>query len=130
MFKVEERIYTDCEGRNSKWTASEFVATIAEAEAIAETITAEFPCTGDYRIIATTMDEATFTITEEVVKTFNYWKEVKRVEEAKRTIATYEAKIEEAEEAKKRCRTEAGIAKKDKEIAQYRARIEEENRWI
>lgn len=130
MFKVEEKVYTDCEGRNVKWIASDYIATVEEAEAKASEVSNQFPHTGSYRIIATTMDEATFTIKDETIKDFDYWREVKRVEEAKKWIAIYTEKIAELEASKTRCKTEKGIAKREKEIAEYRKMIAKENEWI
>lgn len=130
MFKVETRVYTDCEGRNSEWKSSEFVATMAEAEAIASQTSHEFPESGDYRIVAMTMDEATFTFTEEILKNFDYWREVERPQEARKNIERYRKEIEKLEASKARCKTELGIAKKEKDIITYLRWIEQENRWI
>lgn len=126
MFKVEERVYTDCEGRNSEWTTSNrYVATVEEAQAIADEIKADMVHSGDYKIIATTIDEATFSVTDEVVKEFNMFKA-----KAKERIAGYQKKIEEIEASKKNCKTEKGIARKDKEIEDYKRYIANESRWI
>jgi hypothetical protein len=130
MFKVEERVYTDCEGRNSEWTVSnQYVETVKEAQAIADTIKADMIHSGDYKIIATTIDEATFTIVNEVIRVFDAYKEAFK-ENMKGRIAEYEKKIEELEVSKKRCRTEKGIAKKDKEIENYKMYIENINKRI
>ena len=130
MFKVEERVYTDCEGRNSEWTVSnQYVATIEEAQAIADEIKADMVHSGDYKIIATTIDEETFSVTDEVVKEFDMFKATAK-ERAKERIAGYQKKIEEIEASKKNCKTEKGIARKNKEIEDYKRYIANESRWI
>lgn len=126
MYIIEERIYTDCEGYNTKWETTEGkFNTIKEAEEKAmATITKGFVNTGDWKIVARTIDEATFTVTEETVKTFVWWEEIGKFESAKKTIENFTKRINEIEASKKNCRTEKGIARKQKEIDEYKEDIE------
>ena len=86
MYRVEERVYTDCEGKYSDWEKGYgYVATIEEAKAIAATIkrTSNWD-TGDWRIIARTMDEEAFTVEDIIVENYDWWKEVGRYDNARK----------------------------------------------
>lgn len=77
MYKAEIEKYTDLEGRYTDYAMKDtYQPTLEEAKALVENTKRSFPFTGSYRVVAVTMDEATFTYKEEVVYTFNYWKEV------------------------------------------------------
>ena len=122
MYRVETRVYTDCECRYSEWTQVQgYVDTEAEAQAIADTVKrTDAWHTGDWCIIARTMDEQTFTVVDNTVASFDYYKEVQRYIYAEEQVERYTKHIEEVEASKVRCKTERGIERKDKEIAQYR----------
>lgn len=131
MYRVEANRYTDCEGRHTNWEQMNgYVATIEEAKAMAKNITKSYVNTGDWRVVARTMDEETFTVVDEVVESFDYYKEVYRYEQAKKMVAIYAEKIAEIEASKKRCRTEKGIERKENEIAQYKKWMEKEEKII
>ena len=121
MYIIKKKTYTDCEGRYSRWeTVKGLFDTAKEAEKTArDTITPGFTSTGDWKVVARTIDENTFTVTEKTIKTFIWWEEVGKFEDAKRTIKDFTEKINNIEASKKRCRTEKGIALKQKEIDQY-----------
>lgn len=121
MYKVEERVYADCEGKSTKWEvrSNGYVATLEEAKAIAETIKKVTPLDlGDWRITARTMDEATFTVEDAIVEAYDWWKEVGRYEEAKEKVALYTELVEKLEASKANCKTARGLAIKEKMIAQ------------
>ena len=132
MYKVEVEVYTDCEGRDTAWTANnEKFETIEEAKATTETIANEFPNNGNYRIVECVMDEATFTYTEKVVYNYNYYMEVTRWELLEKNIAYAEEALTKAKARKPK--TETGEARKEKEIAEYENRLrelkEKEKEW-
>ncbi len=126
MFTVEYRTTNDMEGRSFGYNKkSNYIATLEEAKTYATTNNkTEFPYNGDYRIVATTMDEATFTYITEVVYEYSYEMAVRRWERAERDIAYYNEKIAELEASKARVRTEKGMKKKNNEIARYKEQIE------
>lgn len=80
MYRVEERVYTDCEGRYSDWMpkGDGYVATLEEAKAIAATIKRNSGWdTGDWRIRSRTMDEEAFTVKDAIVESHD-WEEEKK----------------------------------------------------
>ena len=119
------RVYTDCEGYHSKFTGNKIVDTLDEAIVIAES----FPKyhehsgfdTGDWRIIKKTMDEATFSITEEIVKEYNGSKIEGQKVAYKAELRYYEMML--AETLKKRPRTEKGHIKKAEDIKKFTEEI-------
>lgn len=120
MFKVEERVYTDCEGKYSDWTTKSngYVATLEEAKAIAATIKKNSGWdTGDWRIVARTLNEEAFTVEENIVESFNWWEEIGYRENARKNVERYTRIIAELEASKARCKTANGVARKEKEIA-------------
>lgn len=120
MYRVEERVYTDCEGKYSDWATKSngYVATVEEAEAIAATVKKENGWdTGDWRIVARTINEETFTVEESIVESFSWWEEIGCYEHAKKNVERYTKAIAELEASKARCKTANGIARKEKEIA-------------
>lgn len=125
MYRAEYERYTDIEGRYTAFKAEgEMKATLEEAKALVANMGSNFPLTGTYRVIEATMDEATFTYTEQVAYEFNYYREVKRFEMVREDIARYERTIAELEASKKRVRTENGMARKEKEIAEWQERLD------
>lgn len=119
-YRVEERVYTDCEGKYSDWATKSngYVDTVEEAETIAATIKKNSGWdTGDWRIVARTLNEETFTVEESIVESFNWWEAVGHRENAKKNVERYTRIIAELEASKARCKTANGIARKEKEIA-------------
>lgn len=126
MFRAERETYMDMEGRSAGYVAvGEYKNTADEAEALVKNTEKKFPITGSYRVIAVTMDEKTFTYTEETVLNYNYEKEVGRWKRADEAIAIFTASIARVEASKKRVRTESGMAKKNAEIATLQGYIAE-----
>lgn len=124
MYKVEERVYTDCEGKYTDWQGYGYVATIEEAKAIATTIkkTSNWD-TGDWRIIARTMDEEAFAVEDIIVENYDWWKEVGRYDNARKNVEYHTKAIAKLEADKARCTTANGVARKDKDIAYHRAEL-------
>ena len=125
MFKAEVNVYGTIDDRWADFKQKgNYVDTIEEAKELVKDTPHTFPYTGDYRVVAVTMDEATFTVTEKIVINFNYYNEIGKWEEAKREIALCNEYIAEIEASKKRVRTENGMNKKNAEIERYKKRIE------
>ena len=127
MYIAYERTYTDCEGRNSEWTERAKCETIENAREVVKTFGKPEDCgmyTGDWKITAKTMDEESFSITENMVESFDWWKEVGQREHAERMIKAYTKDMEMIENSKKNCKTEKGIERKNKEIERYKTIIE------
>lgn len=118
MFRIEANTYTDCEGRYTEWKAVTEWVTKEEAMNATENIARSYSMTGDWRLVARTIDEATFTVADEIITTFDWWKEIGRKEDAKRCMKVWEKEIEKAEAI--RARTEKGEARKAKAIADAR----------
>lgn len=123
MMRVERKVYTDAEGRYTKFENCTMFENIEDARAYAkekiENTKETMFTTNEYRIVKVTMDEETFTMTEEVVEDN---KTVKAIARAKADIERYNEEIARIEESKKRCKTEKGIEKKNKEIAFWEER--------
>ena len=81
-----------------------------------------------FTVIEKTIDETTFTVIENEV--YDYYKEVQAKENAKKRITEIEKIIAEIEKTKTNCKTERGIARKDKEITEYKAIIDNLNKII
>lgn len=123
MYRVEERIITNL--RSNSWEyrqKGEYVNTIEEATEYAKTnvVKKNNYDTGDYKIIERTIDEKTFTVVENIVIQYEWWKEVKRYEIAEKNIVECSQRIAEIEASKVNCNTDASITEKDKKIAQYK----------
>lgn len=126
MYKAEIEQYTDMEGRYTGYAMKgTYQPTLDEALALVANYKKTNYSTGNYRIVAVTMDEATFTYTTEIVVQYNYYKEVGRWIQADEMIDYHKKQITEIEASKSRVRTEAGMAKKDKEIAYHASRVAE-----
>ena len=122
-FRFEKKI-EGSDGGSFYVVVDNYKDTIEEAKALAVNVEHKFPDTGSYRIVAITMDEETFSYTEEEVFVYDYYKEVTRWEVANENIAYAKSRIEEIEASKKRVKTEKGMALKNAEIARLRERIE------
>ena len=118
----------DMEGRNEKWANKGLFNTAEEAENAVKGAENRGFTTGDYRVMKCTMDEATFTLTEEEVIRFNHWKEIGRYENAEKVIKYLTEELEKAKA--KKPRTEIGEINKAKEIAKWEARIDDYRRKI
>ena len=81
-----------------------------------------------FTVIEKTIDETTFTVIENEV--YDYYKEVQAKENAKKRITEIEKIIAEIEKTKANCKTERGIARKDKEITEYKTIIDNLNKII
>ena len=81
-----------------------------------------------FTVIEKTIDETTFTVIENEV--YDYYKEVQAKENAKKRITEIAKIIAEIEKTKTNCKTERGIARKDKEITEYKAIIDNLNKVI
>lgn len=126
MYFTEERFYTDCEGRSSEYRAIGQYDTIEEAKA--KTADVKKNCgydTGDWRIVAKTLDETTFTVTEEVVESYDWWEMVGRYNHAEKMAKYYAEDIEKLENSKKNCKTEKGLNRKNAEIERYKNKLAE-----
>lgn len=115
----------NCEGRyNGSCEVKQLFNTFEEAQNYAnEHITRNFSYSGDYTIIKRTMDEEQFSVTDEVVKEFSYFKEVGRFALAEDLKEYYKRELAKELENKKRCRTDEGRARKDKRIDELVERI-------
>lgn len=126
MYRVD---YATCDAYygfcNGEVIGDTYFNTIEEAQKEANKIKPTIVRTGSYTIVARTIDEEKFIVIDKVVKEFDYWKEVKRYEIKEKTIAYLKEEIKKLEEAKKRCRTENGIEKKNKEIEKAKKDIQE-----
>jgi tetratricopeptide (TPR) repeat protein len=130
-YKVYSHNAVDCEGRRFRDVEfSDYVATYEEALEIAEGIaTSCFPTDG-WSIVARTIDEANFTVTDTVVKKFDYWEEIGKYEAAKRAIKRCIERIEELEKSIARSTNEKRIANKRKAIEEYKKEIEENKKML
>ena len=130
-YKVYSHNAVDCEGRRFRDVEfSDYVATYEEALEIAEGIaTSCFPIDG-WSIVARTIDEANFTVTDTVVKKFDYWEEIGKYEAAKRAIKRCIERIEELEKSIARSTNEKRIANKRKTIEEYKKEIEENKKIL
>ena len=81
-----------------------------------------------FTVIEKTIDETTFTVIENEV--YDYYKEVQAKENAKKRITEIKKIIAEIEKTKTNCKTERGIARKDKEITEYKTIIDNLNKII
>jgi hypothetical protein len=125
-YKVYSHNALDCEGRRfGNVECSDYVATYEEALEIAKGIkTSCFPTNG-WSIVARTIDEANFTVTDTVVKKFDYWEEIGKYEAAKRSIKRRTEEIEKLEKSIARSTNEKRINEKRKTIEKYKKEIEE-----
>ena len=130
-YKVYSHDALDCEGRRfGDVEYSDYVATYEEALEIAKGIeTSCFPVDG-WSIVARTIDEANFTVTDTTVKRFDYWEEIGKYEAAKRRIKRNTEKIEELEKSIARSTNEKRIANKRKTIEEYKKEIEENKKML
>lgn len=124
MYRIEEHRYTEMErGLGTNWVmVNNYYNTVEEAEHNV-TVKKDYASNGSWRIVARTIDEENFTVTEEVIKTFDYWKEVEWKAVIERNIATHTERIAKVEASKKNARTEIGLARKEKEIAWHKAEL-------
>ena len=125
MFRADVEIYKDCEGRHTDWEKRGFYETPEEAVKAVCGTTHGYTTSGDYRIVEVTMDEATFTITENVIIRYDYYKEVTRWAWANKDLEHAKAELTIA--TKINAKSETGIARKEKAIAKWTAEIEKIN---
>lgn len=122
MYIVSKEIYDDMEGRRIAYREIGKFETMAEAKTYANTkITKNKGLnTGNWKIIARTIDEIAFSVTDKQMEYFDWYKNVGRIEDAKKDIVRFTEEINKLELSKANCKTETGIARKDKEIAWYK----------
>jgi hypothetical protein len=125
MYRADVEIYKDCEGRDTDWEKRGFYETTEEAVKAVCGVTRGYTTSGDYRIVAVTMDEATFTITENVIIRYDYYKEVTRWAWANKDLARAEEELAKANKMKPK--TETGAARKEKAVAKWTAEVEKIN---
>ena len=125
-YKVYSHDALDCEGRRfGDVEYSDYVATYEEALEIAKGIkTSCFPIDG-WSIVARTIDEVNFTVTDTKIRKFDYWEEIGKYEAAKRLIKRYTEEIEKLEKSIARSTNEKRINEKRKAIEKYKKEIEE-----
>ncbi len=125
-YKVYSHDALDCEGRRFEDVEySDYVATYEEALEIAKGIkTSCFPIDG-WSIVARTIDEVNFTVTDTKIRKFDYWEEIGKYEAAKRLIKRYTEEIEKLEKSIARSTNEKRINEKRKAIEKYKKEIEE-----
>ena len=108
---------TDTDGRYTRFVnKGNFENTVEQARENVKDVKRNYTTTGTWRIVEKMIDEATFTVEEKVVETFDYWTEVRRFEVAERDIKILTNKLEEAEAHLARCKAERTINTAKKEI--------------
>lgn len=135
MYQLEERIYTDCGrratvsgGRATAWVAQTIYTTYEEAKALSRFVRRDTHTTGDWRIVARTIDEANFTVVDEVVESYSWWDNVGCKENAKDWVRLYTECLADAEAID--VKTEAGLKRKAKKIAEIKAKLEKYNKIL
>lgn len=72
-FRVDAKIYIDCEGKYTGWAESKtYYETIEEARANAENIKPGYVNEGSWKIVKRTINENTFAVEEETVEEHKY----------------------------------------------------------
>ena len=108
---------TDTDGRYTRFiNKGNFENTVEQAKENVKDVKRNYTTTGTWRIVEKMIDEATFTVEEKTIETFDYWTEVRRFEVAERDIKILTEKLEEEEKHLTRCRAEKAIATAKKEI--------------
>lgn len=108
---------TDTDGRHTRFiNKGNFENTVEQARENVKGVKRDYTITGTWRIVEKMIDEATFTVEEKTVETFDYWTEVRRFEVAERDIEILTEKLEEVEKHLTRCKAEKTIAAAKKEI--------------
>ena len=115
---------TDTDGRYTKFVdKGNFENTVEQAKENVKDVKRGYTTTGTWRIVEKMIDEATFTVEEKVVETFDYWMEIRRFEIAERDIEIMTNKLEEAEAHLARCKAERTIKIAEKDIAWIKKEI-------
>jgi hypothetical protein len=117
---------TDTDGRYTRFmNRGNFENTVEQAKENVKDVKRNYTTTGTWRIVEKMIDEATFTVEEKTIETFDYWTEVRRFEVAERDIRVLTEKLEEEEKHLARCKAEKAIATAKKEIEWIKKEIAE-----
>jgi hypothetical protein len=117
---------TDTDGRYTRFiNKGNFENTVEQARENVKDVKRNYTTTGTWRIVEKMIDEATFTVEEKTIETFDYWTEVRRFEVAERDIRVLTEKLEEEEKHLARCKAEKAIATAKKEIEWIKKEIAE-----
>lgn len=123
MYKAERQFTKDFGGYGWE-TIGAFQTTVEDARILVADTPKGWVLTGNYRVIAVTMDEATFTYTEEIVIDYNYFKDKELGAWLENTIRATKNTVADYEKNFKRIKTEDFKARRLKEIADCKAKIE------
>ena len=108
---------TDTDGRYTRFiNKGNFENTVEQAKENVKDVKRGFTTTGTWRIVEKMIDEATFTVEEKTIETFDYWTEVRRFEVAERDIKVLTEKLEEEKVHLARCKADRAIKTAKKEI--------------
>jgi hypothetical protein len=117
MYRAEVAVYESIEGYRSKYIIEgNYVKTIEEAKEICKNVKRDIMTEGSYRVIEVTMDEETFTYTEKVVYTFDYYERVYRPQNLQKKVTYWKTELEELQGKLTRAKSEKSIAKYTKQI--------------
>lgn len=119
MYRAECGVYEDVaygRGREFKM-CGDYQQTMEDAKALVVNTKPDMIHNGDYRVVAVTMDEATFTYKEEVVFDFDYFAEVAWWKNVDRNIDFCKKAIEDINKSIARSRSEKSIARKQADLA-------------
>ena len=131
MYRAEQEIFTDMECRRTAWEALTDYTTKEEAmEATKKVVKTCGYDTGTWRVVARTIDENTFTFTDEVIAKFDWYEEVGRKQYAREEIERCVERIAKLTLGLERVRTEKGYARKMKEIKENEENIKEMKKWL
>ena len=119
MFKVMRRLH---DGDFVQY--GDFVDKIEDCKELTSSIVPNLISTGDYRVVKVTMDEATFTMKEEVVVNYDFQSRCGRFVTAKKIIAMMTAEKLEHEARRRHLRSADVIALCDREIAKCEREIQ------
>ena len=126
MYRVDTRM-TDEYGHNGHTVkGTEYYNTYEEAVAYAtNNVVKDVVNTGDWKVVARTINEEAFTVVDEVVEEYDWYEEVGKYEDVERDIAFVEGIIKNRENAIKRCKKEETIKRHKEEIRKWKERLNE-----
>ena len=120
MYRVDMRM-TDAYGHNGhEVEGTEYYNTHAEAKEWAtNNIKKDVVVTGDWKVVARTINEEAFTVVDEVVEEYDWYEEVGKYEWIEEDIYYAKKNIKEFTFNMKRCKKEETINKWKKEIKRW-----------
>lgn len=128
MYRAEYGVYEDVaygRGREFK-KCGDYQQTMEDAKALVVNTKQDMTHTGDYRVVAVTMDEATFTYKEEVVFNFDYFAEItwwenvdKHIDFCKKAIEDINKSIARSHSEKSIARLQADRARQEKDLEHW-----------